>query len=115
MVAAIGTVHNPCIFQGLLVGLQKVGGTKQTLLAEVLQTRTLVAVRLGRGRPLHPLLEIPLGVNGTAALELVGVVRLQLEEAGHRRRAPRSLRFDRLSTKYDGRHTNRHKSRVRTT
>ena len=34
---------------------------------------------------------------------------------GHRRRAPRSLRFDRLSTKYDGRHTNRHKSRVRTT
>ena len=34
---------------------------------------------------------------------------------GHRRQAPRSLRFDRLSTKYDGRHTNRHKSRVRTT
>ena len=34
---------------------------------------------------------------------------------GHRPWAPRSLRFDRLSTKYDGRHTNRHKSRVRTT
>ena len=77
-----GAVRAPCIFQDLLVGLAEAGELEQRLLVEVLvHELALLAMRLvGRGRVLLPLHEVLLDVDRTAAPDLVGEVRLQLEE-----------------------------------